>query len=176
MDQPHSSSLTLLDEESADQIPLIPAPPLSIFINQYAFNIDSQLTSPVIDLELWNDSFAAPENRPISYKAPPLSIPLTYQPIQFFISGELAQRPLKKYDSRIDELLPYKIHSSEPVYVTYKVHIDSSGLVFWYEIERTTGNNQANALAEELLLSLEFAPSKLNSNSTGIIDFVISIF
>lgn len=174
MERPNFSSLTLVDEETADKLPVIPEPPLSAFMNEYAFNIESQLTSPWIDSEIWNLPFVSLENRLTGYTPPKLSIPLQYAPIQFFISGDLALRQLKKYDQRLDEKIPYEVNPSEPFYITYKVQIDPiTGSVFWYERQRSTGSKEINALTEELLLSLEFAHSKMNENSTGTIDFVI---
>jgi hypothetical protein len=172
MEHPVLSRLTLI-EEADEQMPSLPAPPLLLFIPEFDFKIESQLTSPEIEYEVLNHPFEALEKKIIAYKVPPLNTSLTSKPIQFFISGELAQREVIKYDSRIDESFPYKVQNREPAYITFKVYVDADGSVFWYDILRTTGNAQQNQLAEQFLLSLEFAYSKLNINSTGIIDFVI---
>lgn len=171
MDYSGISRLTLSDEESKDPAPDIPLPSISTFLDAFPLDIQPPLGLFEIDLELWNNPFSDLEDQLTIHQPPTLPIPFTHSPIKLFISGGLANRPLKKYDSRIDERLPYVPTTNEPLYATYEVHVDSHGKVFWYEMQ--AGPDSVNRLAEELISSLLFEASAFDFNSKGTVDFVI---
>ncbi|MFI5343980.1 MAG: hypothetical protein ACHQUC_07150 [Chlamydiales bacterium] len=186
----NSSSLALLDDESVDDLHAIPPPPLAALFDLLPLTMDPHLTTPWNDAELWKQPFAALENRLMAYQAPELSIPLTYSPIRVFISGDLAERPLLnletaiglsqrlKYEPRMDEKQPFRAGLPEPLFASYRVQLDEeSGMIFWYESQRSTGNPKMDAVAEELLYNFKFqtGSSRFGSQPThGTIDFVLT--
>lgn len=174
-DRTNSSSLAVLEEEPIDDPHAIPPPPLTAFFDDLVLTMDPHLTSPWSDAEHWTQPFAELENRLMVYQAPALSTPMSYSPIRVFISGDLAERALLKYDLRIDKTKAFRADLPEPLFATYRVQVDDeSGMIFWYEIQRSTGNPEMDALAEELLSRFRFRVGHFGSQPTsGSIDFVL---
>lgn len=173
MDRRELNQMTWADDSSNADFFIIPEPPLELFIPEFFPEIESQITQPDFELTKRKTLLDTWESRLIVYQPPELPKSMAYQPIQLFISGELASRQLKNYDSRINETVYGKIQEWDPVYISFKVYVDAEGSVFWHELQQSTGNKKQNKLAEELLQSLEFTHSKLAFNISGRVDFVL---
>lgn len=101
----------------------------------------------------------------------PSQVPLFYQPIQYTISGPLADLPIIK-EPDFTKIREIQKGSSLTFYkAQYDVKVDeNSGLIYWYTKKVSSGLKQFDQLAEKLLLDLRFLINDTQDILSGTIE------
>ena len=103
----------------------------------------------------------------------PLLTKLEEPRIQLTISGDLANIPLARRDSLLNQMQPLSSHDSA-AYVTYQAQLDErTGEIFWYERIESSGVKAIDQCTENILLNLRFTPPNNQIPILGTLTFVV---